>query len=586
MELLHIYGPDGAELPTEDLSSRTKSILVCRDAGRVVLSETAPTGVEVVAALVRNEDGWALASARPDVMVTSGPKSAPDMQLLPGLICGIAGYSFRLERDKSTSGCMLLWRYDRSKIVADGVIAGRNVVAENAVDGKPCVNPALAGDTLFEFFPAADGIDVVTGTGEKRTRQSIPSRTLFAVGGFEAMYLSSEDAAEAMKSSSPFSWPSRKARRWLLLGLLVLLGLLALVGMTYMQHQALLRKLAVPRRAQQVAPMFGHVSYADASDRETIFEVHFYRSLPAVLGADPSPITDDLIRAGQLPMFTNNVSAARRVRFLQDVKKIQLLVRSGRWNELKTVLDGVDREVFTLSDAQDFYHDAVELLNLINVVQPARVRQLLEGKVSVEETDRSGKAIFADLQTNNLFMTGITLKRERARSAERRRVILAFLEKRRRLETQGEKSTSAEIAEFTDAFCALRDQLSDEAFAGALASTVKELKDFVRKDVDARMKLKSDPENDLRVVKLVTLADFASQLGFSEDEIARWRARARDASGRLALRYQKSYQLYRLKIGSDRALALKTLDEMIAIGFTESSYYRWALREKERISKK
>ena len=586
MELLHIYGPDGAELPTEDLSSRTKSILVCRDAGRVVLSETAPTGVEVVAALVRNEDGWALASARPDVMVTSGPKSAPDMQLLPGLICGIAGYSFRLERDKSTSGCMLLWRYDRSKIVADGVIAGRNVVAENAVDGKPCVNPALAGDTLFEFFPAADGIDVVTGMGEKRTRQSIPSRTLFAVGGFEAMYLSSEDAAEAMKSSSPFSWPSRKARRWLLLGLLVLLGLLALVGMTYMQHQALLRKLAVPRRAQQVAPMFGHVSYADASDRETIFEVHFYRSLPAVLGADPSPITDDLIRAGQLPMFTNNVSAARRVRFLQDVKKIQLLVRSGRWNELKTVLDGVDREVFTLSDAQDFYHDAVELLNLINVVQPARVRQLLEGKVSVEETDRSGKAMFADLQTNNLFMTGITLKRERARSAERRRVILAFLEKRRRLETQGEKSTSAEIAEFTDAFCALRDQLSDEAFAGALASTVKELKDFVRKDVDARMKLKSDPENDLRVVKLVTLADFASQLGFSEDEIARWRARARDASGRLALRYQKSYQLYRLKIGSDRALALKTLDEMIAIGFTESSYYRWALREKERISKK
>ena len=586
MELLHIYGSDGTELPSEDLSSRTKSILICRDGDRLVLSEAAATGVEVVAALVRNEDGWALASSKPDVMVTSGPKSAPDMQLIPGLVCGIAGYSFRLERDKSTSGCMLLWRYDRSKIVADGVIAGRNVVAENAASGKPCVNPALAGDTLFEFFPAADGIDVVTGTGEKRTRQSISSRTLFAVGGFEAMYLSAEDAEAAMKSSSPFSWPSRKPRRWLLLGLLALMGLCALVGMFYMRHQALLRQLAIPRSAQQVAPMFGHNPYEDASDRETIFELHFYRSLPLVLGPDPSPIADDLIRAGQLPQFTNNVTAARRVRFLNDVKKVQILVRSGRWDELRTVLNGLDKEMFTLSDAQDFYNDAVELLNLVNVVQPARVRKLLEGQLSVEEADRSGKAMFAALQTNNLFMTGATLKRERARSGERRSVILAFLEKRRRLEEQGEKATSAEIAAFTDAFCALRDQMTDSAYAAVLDSTVKTLQDAVRKDAEVLMKLESNALNDIRIVKLVTLADLGGQLGVPEDEIATWRKRARDASGRLALRYQKSYQLYRLKIGSDRDLALKTLDEMIAIGFTESPYYRWALREKERVSKK
>ena len=586
MEILHIYGPDGSELPSEDLSTRTKSILICRDGSRLALSEAAAAGAEVVAALVRNEDGWALASSKPDVMVTSGPKSAPDMQLLPGLVCGIAGYSFRLERDKATSGCMLLWRYDRSKIVADGVIAGRNIVAENAADGRPCVNPALAGDTLFEFFPAADGIDVVTGAGEKRTRQSISARTLFAVGGFEAMYLSSEDAAAAMKSPSPFSWPSRKPRRWLLLGLLALFGLCALVGMSYMRHQALLRQLAIPRCAQQVAPMYGHVSYEDASDRETIFELHFYRSLPLILGADPSPIADDLIRAGQLPQFTNNVTAARRVRFLQDVKKIQLLVRSGRWDELRAALDGLDREMFTLSDAQDFHHDAVELLNLVNVVQPTRVCQLLEGKITVEEADRSGAAMFANLQTNNLFMTGATLKRERARSAERRSVILAFLEKRRRFDEKGDNAEITEIAELTDAFCALRDQLTDSAFASALDSTVKTLQDAVRRGTDALMKLKPDAVNDLRVARLSALADLGGQLGIPEAEIAAWRTRAKDATGRLALRYQQSYQLYRLKIGSDRDLALKTLEEMIAIGFTESPYYRWALREKERVSKK
>lgn len=585
MELLHIYSPDGAELPSEDLSSRTKSILVCRTGDQVALSETAPAGAEVVAALIRNEDGWALASAKPDVMVTAGPKSAPDMQLIPGLVCGIAGYAFRLERDQAASGCMLLWRYDRSKIVADGVIAGRNVVAENATDGKPCVNPALAGDTLFEFFPSADGIDVVTGVGEKRNRQNIASGTLFAVGGFEAMYLSAKDAAAAMKSSSPFSWPSRKPRRWLLLGLLVLFGLIALVAMSMMRRDELRRRLAMPRRAQQVPPMYGHVPYADTADRETIYEVHFYRSLPQILGPEPSPIADDLIRAGQLPLFTNNVTAARRVRFLEDVKKIQLLVRSGRWDELKTVLDGVDKEMFTLSDAQDFQHDAVGLLNLVNVVQPSRVRQLLEGKISVEEADRSGKAMFADLQTNNLFMTGVTLKRERARSAERRSVILAFLEKRRRLESKGEKATAAEITEFTDSFCALRDQLQESAFAAALDSTAKTLGEATRSWAGELLKLESNETNDIRIVKLVAVADLAGQVGVPEDEIALWRVRAKEAGARLAVQYQKFYQLYRLKIGSDRALALKTLDEMITIGFTESPYYRWALREKERISK-
>ena len=586
MEILHIYGPDGAELPSEDLSVHTKSVLVCRDGDRLVLGESAATGVEVVAALVRNEDGWALASAKPDVMVTAGPKSAPDMQLLPGLVCAIAGFSFRLERDRLASGCMLLWRYDRSKIVADGVVAGRNIVAENAADGKPCVNPALAGDTLFEFYPAADGIDVVTGTGDKRIRQSIASRTLFAAGGFEAMYLSAEDAAEAMKTSSPFSWPSRKPRRWLFGGLLLLLGMLALLGVTSLHHKSLLRKLAHPRVAQQVEPMYGHVPYSDAADRETIFEVHFYRSLPEILGPDPSPLADDLIRIGQLPQFANDKTAVRRVKFLQDIKTIQALVRSGRWDELKTALNGVDKEMFMLSDARDFYTDAQELVNLVDVVQPAQVRQLLEGKVSVEESDRDIASEFANLQSNNLFMTGITLKREKTRNDARRSVILAFLQAQKLVQTKGGDATAVEFTALTDAFCALRDQLSDPAFAPALEPTVKALLDSVRTNAETLMKLSSSEENDIRIVKLVALADLAGQVGVSDEETAQWRTKAKEARDRLALRYQKFYQLYRLKIGSDRELALKTLDDMIAIGFAESPYYRWALREKERISQK
>lgn len=586
MELLHIYGPDGGELPSEDLSDRPRSVLICRGGDRIALSESAPAHAEVVAALVRNEDGWALASASPEVMVSAGPKSAPDMQLLPGLVCSIAGYSFRLERDQAASGCTLLWRYDRSKVVADAVVAGRNIVAENVADGRPCVNPALAGDTLFEFFPAADGVDVVTGIGEKRNRMSVSVGTLFSVGGFEAMYLSSQDAALAMKTASPFSWPSRKPRRGLLLGLLALVALAAVAGSVAVRRQSLRARLAAPQYAQQVEPMFGHVQYQDSSDRETIYEVQFYRALPDILRADPSPLAEDLIRIGLLPQFTNNTAAARRVTFLQDVTKIQQLVRTGRWDELKSVLDGIDEEMFTLSDAQDFRHDAFEVMEFVTVAQPEVVRKALDGSMSPEAAMDEWKGRFVALQKDNLFMTGVTLKRELARSASRKESILAFVAARGRLVEKGAEATADEIAALTDAFCDLRDQLLEAAYSNVLAVTVGTLREAVTGAAGELLKLPDGEANDIRISKLVPLADLAGQLGVEDADTEPWRTRAKGAGERLALLYQQLYQRYRLKASNDLALGMSVLDEMIAIGYRESPYYRWAVREKERISQK
>jgi len=587
MELLHVYGPDGAEVCTEDLSGHEKSVKVCRVNGKLELSEQVAAGGEVVAALIRNEDGWVLASASPDVPVVAGPKSAPDMQLMSGLVCSIAGHAFQLERDKAAMGSVLLWRYGGSKVVSDTVLAGRNIVAESASDGKPCVNPPLAGETLFEFFPAADSLDVVTGSGEKRQRLAVGTKTLFAVGGFEGMYLSATDAEAAMKTSAPFAWPSRKPRQALLLGLLVLAGLGAVCAVLWQRLGQLNRRLAEPRGAVKAEMIFDHSPYDDKFETKAVYDQHFFRSLPHILGPEPSPIAQELVRLGEAAVFTNDVAVARRVKFLRDVQEIQTLILAGRWDALKAQLDQVDRQMFTIGDAEDFLRDAEDARALISETQPVRVRDYLNSAEVIPESKiEEVKAKQIARVKDNRFLAGRTYERELRQRNERMEACVAYRSVRDAAEKAGNGATPQQILSLTDVFCSLRDQLDAEGFPPILQNEAKRIARFATGVADSVLSRSKEDLGGFQLAKLRPLSDLGTQAGMPEAVVGKWIAQAKAAHKMLDLRYQELYRLYRTKGLSDAKLALDTLKEMIDIGFVESPYYKWALREQERRNKK
>jgi len=587
MELLHIYGSDGKEVCTEELSARTKPIKVCRRDGKIELCESVAPGSEVVAALIRNEDGWALASSSLSEPVVAGPKSAPDMQLLPGLVCSIAGHTFRLERDQASTGNLMLWRYAGSKVVADSVFAGRNVVAENASDGKPCVNPAIAGETLFEFFPAAESIDIVTGSGEKRHRLSVSANTLFNVGGFEGMYMSSGDAATAMKTSAPFSWPSRGPRRGLLLGLLILAGLCAFAATLKMRLDALGAELAKPRGAVQVAPIFDHSPYDDASDERARYDLSFYRALSTVLQPEPTDVAEDLVRVGQTSAISNDAVVVRRVKFLNDVKDIQTLIQSARWDELQPKLDTVDREMFTLGDAADFLADAKDALDIIASTQPKRLSAFLFSNEPV--TKEEVLAWQADMEkriAQNRFFEGDMRHRELAVRTERAETAIAFRTAFDNVRAVGSKATPQQIVALTDAYCNMRDVLLENIYADIMQKVRTQISECAA-DIAATVLAESDKTHSmLPMAKLFPLAELGNQVGVAQDTLDKWTNAAKAARKTLDTRYQDLYRAYRVKGPSDPKAGADFLKEMIEIGFVESPYYRWALREKERNSKK
>ena len=592
MELLHVYDGAGQELFVRDLAGETKPQLILVRDGRAAIAETASASDKVIGAFVRNEDGWSIASSSADVPVVSGPKSAPDMQLLPGMVCSVGGYAFRLERDSAATGCMLLWRVAGSNVVADAVVAGRNVVATGTAEGKPSVNPPLVVDELFEFFPAVDGLDVLTGVGEKRTRLQVPAGTLFSVGEFEGMYLAAADAEAAMKTSNPFSWPARGSRRALMGGLAALLGLFLVAAMINTWNGHLDRLLEGPRGAVESEPLSDHSDYVDNLDREAIYEIAFYRSLPDVLGPEPSPVAYDLIARGEVPEFTNNVEITRRVRFLKDVINIQTDINSGRWEMLSNTMARIDRKMFVLSDADRFYRDAQSVATYITSTMPDAVYEATRYDPDCTDVVERVQAWFASLesfQTNNIFLSGITLKREVARNAARRDAVVAYLKARRDAasEDQTEDYVAKDFIDLREAFCDMREQLSDSAYSQIV---VRE-KEGIRKALPLAVafivrRAEADPQHgDAKLAVLEDLCELAETVEVDPERTAEWRALAVDAGRRLDRKFRSLYQTYRLSAASDPGKAREALDAMLDLGEVKSPFRTWALKEKEKLEK-
>ena len=578
-ENLKIYSTAGKPLLERDLSGDRRPMMVVAGGEVPVLADTVEKGADVIGALVPDEDGWTLASSKADMPVSSGPKTAPDMHLMAGVACALGPWIFRIEREGSADGDVLLWRVGSSAVAADPIVQGRNAVAESD-GGAYAVNPAVPGAELCEIFPTNDGIDVVTG--ESR-RLSVPYATLFSVGPFQGMVLKAEDAAAAAKCGNPFAWPSRGVRCALMLGL-VAIGAVALAAVALSRMAATVDDSVAARSgAVRIDRPYAEdgVQHAHTDEDVFVYQLACFSTFPSILKADPSPVTMDLIRRGeQLLGHIRGTDAAATerdvrdtIRFLRDVDAIQRAVRKGDWKRLKDTLAGSDHEMFLKCDADRFYDDAKEIMDLVMVELPAFLAAAAERGAGgfAESKERLGK--YFDGMSDNLFMSGETVRRERDLAHERWETLSAFVPARDRFvsgQSRDGDGLAAAWADFVDVF-----DLSEASFA----PMVKRERDLIEEALVRR----AETADDSALIKLLEIGE---AIGVDDSRLAKWRDRAAAARKEISAKYRSLYSEYRLRAavspGAPETVAV--LDEMLKLGVCDNPFHKWAVREVERTS--
>ena len=590
MELLHVYSAsDGTELFTRDLSGETRPFIVStRPDGTIEFAVNATPGNAVIGALVRNEDGWSLASASVSTPVTCGPKSAPDMQLMAGMACAIGGFTFRLENDEVASGCVLIWRYEGSKPVMDAVVAGRNSVGRTpGAEGRVAVNPPLMEQPLFEFFPSLDGIDVVFGSGDSRLRLQVPAGTLFACSGFEGMYLDAAHGAKAMESSNPFSWPSRRPRRQLVLGVMAMLSVFVVAAALHFRLDMLNKRIAEPRGATRFEIEEGYFAFQnDLRDDVAMVMMYYLRSLPMLLTASASQVSLDLINVSEQPRFADCETVQRMLGFVKSIRNIQECIGSLRWGDLETAINGVDREYCMMSEADSFLEDAREVCDGANHAVPEFFLKISEvGSKDFEAfTNYVSTTGGSFLPEDNIFAASESFKREIDLGRERWETLVGYVVSRDRLIDGGDYD-SREVTQLIEAYTLMRDLYQGTPYEpvaerekGVMLALCDQLVEIAEKAQE------KNPEG-FELTKLGLVATLGEQVGASEEKVASWREAARAAGKRLDSRYRQLYQNYRLKVGSHPELARGLLTEMIELGGVSNPFYNWALREFDRLNK-
>ena len=569
-EHLRIFSSDGELLLERDLAGIKKPLMVLSGEMPQIV-EVVPQGAQVLGALVRDEDGWTLASASSESPVSSGPKVGADIHLTAGIACSLGQWIFRIEREGSATGTVLLWRVGRSSIAADHLAQGKNVVALSK-DGSCAVNPAVVGEEMCEIFPTESGVDVLTG-GEGGERLSVPFATLFAAGPLQAMAIPAAEATQAVKSGDPFGWPSRKTRTGLL-AMVMLAGLVCLGALALVKEK---RKVdaafaARPGSVQLERELEGSVQDSLQDEDVFVYRLSFYRSLPLILTPDRSPITCDLILRGrQLP----EKDVGDMVRFLEEVDTIQDAVHRGDWDTLNATLAESDKMLFTAYDADRFYSEARQIADFITVALPRFLASVSEiGAENIAIADEQIKAYFEKM-SDNMFMSGDIVRRERDNAEERWQALSAYLEARDRFLS----SQSPMVSELQEAWISLLDGFDPENLL--FADMVEREREQLVGDI-----LRRATEAD--AVTLIRLCALGETLGIADDVLAVWRSRAAESHKALSARYRELYSEYRMRaaVAPDAPETLSVLDDMTALGLDDNPYHQWALREKERVAAK
>ena len=576
-ERLKIFSLNGDLLLERDLADIAKPLMILSgDTPQLV--ESVSAGADVIGALVRDEDGWTLASAKADMPVTSGPKSGADFHLTAGIACALGPWVFRIEREGSMTGIVLLWRVGPSAIVADPLSEGRNVVASTR-DGSYSVNPAVPGAELCAVFPTAAGVDVIT-MGEGGSRLSVPFATQFAVGPFRAIALPAADAAAAVKSGHPFGWVSRKTRTGLL-AMMLLVGVVCLGALAIVKQKGKVEAAVAAKHGAVEVERFGAVGGDIITDEDVlVYRVSFFRSLPLILKATRSPITRDLILRGEQLVGKLGGESAKRneadikafVRFLKDVDAIHVAVAKGDWTALKETIAKADKTMFTTCDADAFYKDAQEIADFVTVVLPKYLSSISELGSKDLPAAQSKLSVYFDGMLDNILMSGEVVRRERDTAYERWLVLSDYIPAREKFISGTDAGGMALLgawADFVDAF-----DPDDPAFAPMVKREREQL-------VNTILKRAASADS----VELIRLCALGETVGVAESKLGEWRVRAAAARRKLATRYREMYADYRMRaaVAPGAKDTLAVLDEMVALGLEDNPFHQWALREKERV---
>ena len=572
MEKLTILTTDAKALLSRDLAAEKGPVLVIADASAGVrLAASAAAGDQVLGALVRGEDGWTLASSVPGVDVASGPKRASALPLFEGTSLALGDYVFTLEGESAQTGSVLVWRVGRSPVAADSILAGRNVVALDPATEHAVVNPPIQGATLFEFYPSAESLEVVSRSGEP---QSVPFGVPFGVGDFRAMVLSRADATAAMRTRNPFAWPARHARRRVFLGVAVLLAVAAFAGVLGKRAAALERRVAEQAGSARLTTLSGLEQKDAVNDEDYLFTLAFYRDLPLALQAKPSPISRDLIvRAAAFP---DNATVQEMKAFLETAVRLQEAVAANRWDALSETLKSLSRADFVHYGAADFYDDVEEVSRLVSKTVPdAIARASVFGQTDYDAVqDQIDKLIeglsdnrFAEVSTLEVLMHDIQ---------SRLKALDEYVDARDLLFGAFGKppvETTDLVSSVAGALASLESLLNE----GALIDIVAREKAFVR----ARLaRLAANPK------LLVSVIDLASVAEADEAQLAAWRTAARARQKAIDERVRALYREYRGKAHGDAVRSQAILAEIIGEADPKNPFRAWAEREKARREKK
>lgn len=567
MELLKIYSQSGDILLEQDLSDAPATLLIIAGE-KPSLAETAPAGAKVAGAIVRDEDGWSLASADPASPVVSGPRKSPDLHLTAGIACSLGDWVFRIEREGSATGLVLLWRVGSGTVVADPLMMGRNIVATRPTDGAYEVNPAIAGTEICEIYPTGEGAVDVISAADGSQRLSAPPGALFAIGPFQAMVLDAESASAAVKSGNPFSWPSRGTRTALMLAAMAV-GVICLGGAYLSKERARLEAaVAAPRGAERI--QFPTTDPTVTDEDALVYFISFYRSLPLILKGERSQMTQDLINRGEQLSGMEGIDDA--VKFLKAIDAIQLAVSKGDWDTLRKTLDSVDDKMFVQCDADKFHEDAHEIADFVTAALPKfLVSAMSLGEKEFADAENRIHGLF-DGMKDNVFMSSEIIRRERTMLESRWNALASYIPARNRY-FEGKDALGKNLLEawalFVDAF-----DPEDTTFAPIVAKE--------RDAIAAAILKRAESAKD---VELIQMCDLGEAVEVEEGLLKEWKRRASVARKKLAVQYRELYGDYRARaaVAPGAPETLEVLDKMLAIGLVDHPFHQWAEREYARV---
>lgn len=569
MEKLQILSPDGEIRLERELSESAGPLLIIAQDETIRLESSSKANDNVIGALVRDEDGWRLVSSAPESRVVCGPKSAVEMPLVSGVALSLGGLIFKLETSTAHSGSVLVWRVGSSPIAVDTVLAGRNLVARDSLAKTISVNPAMPSETIFEFYPGNDGIEVVSHQGERMTVQN---GSAFGCGDFRGIVLPAEIARKAIKTHNPFAYASRPLRRRLAIAIMLVVGIAAIAaGINRRASHWEIAAAADARNAQRIASAPGQ-SNTGGDEGAYLFTLAFFRDLPLILRPQVSTIAADMIVRAHA--FTNLAPVVKMEKFLVQVTGIQKAVAANRWEIIDSQLKQLDRNEFAGYGAEAFYDDLAEIMDFIGSTIPEVALQAsAPGGGGMENISRQIDEMIEGLSDNRFAQLEAT-KALIADIDARMDALEKYVKSRERLLTAIDDGTVTQslISELAQSFGTIDIMFGEGDLAPII---VRE-----RGILGSKLPMLCDHEE-----LLAELADLGEMAGLDEVTLKLWRDKAKTRTRELDRQARRLYGDYRLNARNDPEKAKAILEKLLRTAPPDSSFGIWASKELERISK-